>query len=77
MAHAFAKAGMKVVIADIRQEALDRAMAGFAGTNLAVHAGRNANLAAPLCAGRPGVLDGAASDGGRRRRALSSSPSCC
>jgi NAD(P)-dependent dehydrogenase (short-subunit alcohol dehydrogenase family) len=28
---------MKVVIADIRQEALDRAMATFKGTNLAVH----------------------------------------
>jgi NAD(P)-dependent dehydrogenase (short-subunit alcohol dehydrogenase family) len=37
MAHAFAKAGMSVVIADIRQEALDRAMKGFAGTGLAVH----------------------------------------
>lgn len=37
MAHAFAKAGMKVVIADIRKDALDRAMEGFANTNLAVH----------------------------------------
>jgi NAD(P)-dependent dehydrogenase (short-subunit alcohol dehydrogenase family) len=37
MAHAFSKAGMKVIIADIRQEALDRAMAGFKNTNLAVH----------------------------------------
>jgi NAD(P)-dependent dehydrogenase (short-subunit alcohol dehydrogenase family) len=37
MAHAFSKAGMKVVIADIRQDALDRAMGGFRGTNLAVH----------------------------------------
>lgn len=37
MAKAFAEAGMKVVIADIRQEALDAAMAGFAKTNLAVH----------------------------------------
>jgi len=38
MAHAFAKAGMKVVIADVRREALDRAMGGFENTNLAVHA---------------------------------------
>lgn len=38
MAKAFAEAGMKVVIADIRQDALDEAMAGFAKTNLAVHA---------------------------------------
>lgn len=38
MAHAFAKAGMKVVIADVRKDALDRAMEGFANTNLAVHA---------------------------------------
>ena len=37
MAHAFAKAGMKVIIADIRQEALNRAMGGFKSTNLAVH----------------------------------------
>ena len=37
MATAFAKAGMKVVIADIRQDALDRAMARLKGTNLAVH----------------------------------------
>jgi NAD(P)-dependent dehydrogenase (short-subunit alcohol dehydrogenase family) len=37
MAHAFAKAGMKVVIADIRKDALDRALEGFANTNLAVH----------------------------------------
>lgn len=36
-AHAFAKAGMKVIIADIRQAALDRAMATFKSTNLAVH----------------------------------------
>jgi NAD(P)-dependent dehydrogenase (short-subunit alcohol dehydrogenase family) len=37
MATVFARAGMKVVIADIRQEALDEAMAGFKDTNLAVH----------------------------------------
>jgi NAD(P)-dependent dehydrogenase (short-subunit alcohol dehydrogenase family) len=37
MATVFARNGMKVVIADIRQEALDEAMAGFKGTNLAVH----------------------------------------
>jgi len=37
MAHAFAKAGMKVIIADIRADALDKAMGGFRGTNLAVH----------------------------------------
>ncbi|HWW65127.1 MAG TPA: SDR family NAD(P)-dependent oxidoreductase [Sphingomonadaceae bacterium] len=37
MAKAFAEAGMKVVIADIRQEALDQAMEGFSKTNLAVH----------------------------------------
>jgi len=37
MARAFAEAGMKVVIADIRQEALDAAMDGFSKTNLAVH----------------------------------------
>ncbi len=37
MARAFASNGMKVVIADIRQEALDEAMAEFAGTNHAVH----------------------------------------
>ncbi len=40
MAKVFAEAGMKVVIADIRQEALDEAMAGFKDTNLAVHAVR-------------------------------------
>ncbi len=33
MAGAFAKAGMKVVIADIRQQALDAALAGFATSN--------------------------------------------
>lgn len=38
MAKAFAEAGMKVVIADIRQDALDQAMEGFFRTNLAVHA---------------------------------------
>lgn len=38
MAKAFAEAGMKVVIADIRQDALDEAMEGFSRTNLAVHA---------------------------------------
>lgn len=38
MAKAFAEAGMKVVIADIRQEALNEAMEGFSRTNLAVHA---------------------------------------
>ncbi len=38
MAKVFARAGMKVVIADIRQDALDEAMAGFKDTNLAVHA---------------------------------------
>ena len=38
MAKAFAEAGMKVVIADIRQDALDEAMDGFSKTNLAVHA---------------------------------------
>ncbi len=37
MAKVFARNGMKVVIADIRQEALDEAMAGFKDTNLAVH----------------------------------------
>ena len=37
MATVFARAGMKVCIADIRQEALDEAMAGFKDTNLAVH----------------------------------------
>ncbi|MDB5684994.1 MAG: ligN [Sphingomonas bacterium] len=37
MATVFARNGMKVVIADVRQEALDEAMAGFANTNLAVH----------------------------------------
>lgn len=38
MAKAFAEAGMKVIIADIRQDALDEAMEGFSKTNLAVHA---------------------------------------
>lgn len=38
MAKVFAEAGMKVVIADIRQDALDEAMDGFSKTNLAVHA---------------------------------------
>jgi NAD(P)-dependent dehydrogenase (short-subunit alcohol dehydrogenase family) len=38
MAKAFAEAGMKVVIADIRQDALDEAIAGFSKANLAVHA---------------------------------------
>ena len=38
MAKAFAEAGMKVVIADIRQDALDEAIAGFSKTNLTVHA---------------------------------------
>ena len=38
MATVFAENGMKVVIADIRKEALDEAMAGFSNTNLAVHA---------------------------------------
>ncbi len=38
MATVFARNGMKVVIADIRREALDEAMAGFEGTNLAVRA---------------------------------------
>jgi NAD(P)-dependent dehydrogenase (short-subunit alcohol dehydrogenase family) len=37
MATVFARNGMKVVIADVRQEALDQAMATFAGTDLAVH----------------------------------------
>ncbi|MBT2186644.1 SDR family NAD(P)-dependent oxidoreductase [Sphingobium nicotianae] len=37
MAKAFGEAGMKVVIADIRQDALDEAMAGFSKTNLAIH----------------------------------------
>ena len=37
MATVFARAGMKVVIADIRQDALDQAMASFKDTNLAVH----------------------------------------
>jgi len=36
MARTFAKAGMKVVIADIRQDHLDRALAEFANTNLEV-----------------------------------------
>lgn len=38
MAKAFAEAGMKVIIADIRQDALDTAMEGFSKTNLAIHA---------------------------------------
>jgi NAD(P)-dependent dehydrogenase (short-subunit alcohol dehydrogenase family) len=38
MAQVFADAGMKVVIADIRQDHLDQAMAHFASTNHAVHA---------------------------------------
>jgi len=38
MARAFARNGMKVVIADIREEALDEAMREFSNTNLAVHA---------------------------------------
>src|SRR4030095_4964334 len=38
MAHAFAKAGMKVVIADVRRDALHPAMAGFDNPTLAVHA---------------------------------------
>jgi NADP-dependent 3-hydroxy acid dehydrogenase YdfG len=38
MAKVFSAAGMKVIMADIRQEALDEAMAGFAGTNRAIHA---------------------------------------
>ena len=37
MAKAFAKAGMKVVIADIRQDNIDRAMAHF-GSNKNLHA---------------------------------------
>jgi NAD(P)-dependent dehydrogenase (short-subunit alcohol dehydrogenase family) len=37
MAKAFADAGMNVVIADIRQAALDEAMAEFADTNFKVH----------------------------------------
>lgn len=37
MARVFARAGMKVVIADIRQDALDAAMAEFADGNFAVH----------------------------------------
>lgn len=37
MARAFARNGMKVVIADIRQDALDEAMEDFSRTNLAVH----------------------------------------
>lgn len=36
MAHAFAEAGMRVVIADLRQDALDAAMAGFSKSNHAV-----------------------------------------
>ena len=37
MAKAFAEAGMKVVIADIRQAALDQAIAEVADTNFAIH----------------------------------------
>jgi NAD(P)-dependent dehydrogenase (short-subunit alcohol dehydrogenase family) len=37
MARVFVRAGMNVVIADIRQNALDKAMAEFAGTGLRVH----------------------------------------
>lgn len=37
MAKAFAEAGMRVVIADIRQEALDEAMEEFSNTNFQVH----------------------------------------
>jgi NAD(P)-dependent dehydrogenase (short-subunit alcohol dehydrogenase family) len=37
MAKVFANAGMKVVIADIREKALDEAMAGFADTGAKVH----------------------------------------
>jgi NADP-dependent 3-hydroxy acid dehydrogenase YdfG len=38
MAKAFAAAGMKVVITDLRQSAIDEAMKGFANSNLDVHA---------------------------------------
>jgi NAD(P)-dependent dehydrogenase (short-subunit alcohol dehydrogenase family) len=38
MAKVFTAAGMQVVIADIRQDHLDQAMAHFAGTNFRVHA---------------------------------------
>ncbi|MCW3837559.1 SDR family NAD(P)-dependent oxidoreductase [Sphingomonas canadensis] len=38
MARVFARAGMKVVIADLRQSAIDTAMEEFSRTNLAVHA---------------------------------------
>ena len=38
MAHAFGSAGMKVVIADVREEALAEAKETFAQTNVAVHA---------------------------------------
>ncbi len=38
MAKVFAAAGMKVIMADIRRDALDDAMAGMAGTNYAIHA---------------------------------------
>jgi NAD(P)-dependent dehydrogenase (short-subunit alcohol dehydrogenase family) len=38
MARAFAAAGMKVVITDLRQSAIDEAMKGFANSNLDVHA---------------------------------------
>jgi NAD(P)-dependent dehydrogenase (short-subunit alcohol dehydrogenase family) len=37
MAKAFAEAGMNVVIADIRKEALDQAMEGFSKTNLGIY----------------------------------------
>ena len=37
MAKVFARAGMKVVIADIRQDHLDAAMANFTNTNFQVH----------------------------------------
>ena len=38
MAKVFAKHGMNVVIADIRQSALDEAVSGFSDTNFPVHA---------------------------------------
>jgi NAD(P)-dependent dehydrogenase (short-subunit alcohol dehydrogenase family) len=38
MAKVFARHGMNVVIADVRQSALDEAMAGFGETNFPVHA---------------------------------------
>ncbi len=37
MAKVFAQAGMKVVVADIRQDHLDQAMAHFSDTNFQVH----------------------------------------